>query len=92
MTLQAWMTSHFAVSGSHSGLQPKGDYDSSIRWSTSSAAPKSHSGLQPKGDYDHMNREVRMTEVQPRPIADFSRKAIMTEGHICCCSDIPIVP
>ncbi len=66
-------------SASHSGLQPKGDYDTPV--TCRFAMPVlSHSGLQPKGDYDQRKVLGFSVDTVGRPIADFSRKAIMTRG------------
>ncbi len=64
---------------SHSGLQPKGDYDpQKTLVPSANTKSQSHSGLQPKGDYDQDLWSVFDQVDFGGPIADFSRKAIMT--------------
>ncbi len=62
---------------SHSGLQPKGDYDDMVIVVRAPFNLESHSGLQPKGDYD-VASSASLLRTFWGPIADFSRKAIMT--------------
>ncbi len=66
------------IQPSHSGLQPKGDYDLTDLLFKVSGQDLSHSGLQPKGDYDIFSTGRLNPLKVPGPIADFSRKAIMT--------------
>ncbi len=49
---------------------------------------RSHSGLQPKGDYDHPTTERGIETPFDCPIADFSRKAIMTVFCTLCSADL----